>query len=423
MSNIKVDFTKTDILLQDLKTKQEEITLIHERMNVQADDPDKFLGWLNLPRNYNVETIEKIKKIRDTITRNSDVFIVIGIGGSYLGARSVIDALSHTFLSQLPKEKRKAPEILYVGHNVSSDYLVDLIDYIDDKDISINVISKSGTTLEPSIAFDILKEHIEKKYGKKAAKKRIIVTTDKEKGMLKEQADHYGYESLEIPDNIGGRFSVLTPVGLLPIAVAGIDIDKLLNGAKVASEKYNEILIENNECYQYAILRNELYNRQKDIEIFVNYEPKLHYFMEWLKQLFGESEGKDGKGIFPTAVNNSADLHSLGQYIQDGKRILFETVIDIQNASKDYHILHGTLSGYSLNSVNQTIKKAASLAHYSGGVPNIVLSIKTLNEETLGELIYFFEKACAVSAYLLGVNPFDQPGVEEYKKNIYQLLN
>ncbi len=399
---------------------------LHEKRGPGSD----YLGWINLPGEIDSEELARVHLLAKKIQESSDVFIVIGIGGSYLGARACIEGLSHTFYNNLPKEKRKTPEIYYVGQNISSSYISDLFDAIGDKDISINVISKSGTTTEPAIAFRIFKEYIEEKYGKDEARERIIVTTDKEKGALRELAEIEGYERFIIPDDIGGRYSVLTPVGLLPIAVAGIDIDKLLEGSRSGQEDYSNKDLGLNPCYQYSVIRNILYNKGKEIEILVAYEPALTYLAEWWKQLYGESEGKDGKGIFPASVNFTTDLHSMGQFIQDGNRNLFETSINIERPKKDITIkesennLDGLnfLAGKTLDLVNKKAFEGTLKAHVSGNVPNLIINIPELNEFYFGKLLYFFEKACAISGYLLGVNPFDQPGVEEYKKNMFQLL-
>ena len=356
--------------------------------------------------------------------------VVIGIGGSYLGARAVIESLTNTFYNLQDNKKRKYPMILFAGNNLSPNYINDLIDLIGEKDFSVNVISKSGTTTEPAIAFRIFREILENKYGIDEARSRIYVTTDKEKGALKTLADKEGYEKFVIPDNVGGRYSVLTAVGLLPIASAGIDINKLMQGAQNAQMRYNDKDLKYNECYQYAVTRNILYKLYKNIEILVNYEPKMHYFTEWWKQLYGESEGKDEKGIFPAGVDFTTDLHSMGQYIQEGRRNLFETVIRIENSKTDIVInndednLDGLnyLTGKSLDYVNKKAMEGTIKAHVDGDVPNIVINIEKLDEENIGELIYFFEKACAVSGLILGINPFNQPGVEKYKKNMFKLL-
>ncbi|MBQ9267729.1 MAG: glucose-6-phosphate isomerase [Clostridia bacterium] len=372
-----------------------------------------FLGWLDV--SISNEEIAKIKKAATKIRNSSDVLIVIGIGGSYLGARAAIEALSHHFF---PKN------VIFAGNNLSSDYMNDLLDFIKDKDVSLNVISKSGTTTEPAIAFNILKKWMDEKYGE-SAKERIYITTDKEKGILKEQADREGYETFVVPDDIGGRYSVLTAVGLLPIAAAGINIDKILEGARKAKVAFAEL--ENNACLEYATLRNILYGQGKKIELLVNYEPKMHYFTEWWKQLFGESEGKEGKGIFPAGVDNTTDLHSMGQYIQEGERHLFETVIHIENPYRDIEIHCDEkklqfLDGKTLNEVNRMAMQGTAIAHTNGKVPNLMVTIEKLDEESIGELIYFFEKSCGISGYMLGVNPFNQPGVEAYKKEMFRLL-
>lgn len=359
-----------------------------------------------------------------------DIFLVIGIGGSYLGARAIIEALNNTFYNILDKTVRKTPQILYVGNNLSPNYLNDLIDFIGDKDICINVISKSGTTTEPAIAFRFFREFLETKYGVKEARKRIYVTTDKERGALKKLSEEEKYTSFVIPDNVGGRFSVLTAVGLLPIAVSGIDIDMLMEGARFAEEKYSDSNLKYNECYKYAVIRNILYNNEKNIEFLVTYEPKMKYIIEWWKQLYGESEGKEFKGIFPAGAEFTTDLHSLGQYIQEGRRNLFETVININKTSSDIEIkpdednLDGLnyLAGKKLSFVNKKAMEGTIKAHVDGGVPNILITMDVLNAHTMGQLIYFFEKACAVSGMILEVNPFNQPGVEKYKTNMFKLL-
>lgn len=424
MSNIKVDFSNVGIDEREIFEYSDEVRKIHAELQNKADDLNEFLGWINLPFNYDKEEFSRIKSAAKKIRDNSEVLVVIGIGGSYLGARAVIDSLSNNFSTA-------KPEVLYAGNNISSRYLMDLIDYIGDRDFSVNVISKSGTTTEPAISFRIFKELIENKYGKEASKDRIFVTTDKVRGALKTLADKEGYESFVIPDNVGGRYSVLTAVGLLPIAVAGIDIDKLMNGAAEAASKYNESKIEKNECYKYAVVRNILYKQDKNIEILANYETKLHYFAEWWKQLYGESEGKDGKGIFPASVDLTTDLHSMGQYIQEGRRNLIETVLNVVNneqeiiVKEDAENLDGLnyLVGKSLDYINKKAMEGTINAHVDGGVPNILINITNLDEECIGELIYFFELACAMSGSILGVNPFNQPGVEKYKTNMFKLLD
>ena len=430
MSGLKVNLENSGISQKAIMEYKEEIENIHKNLHGRANEQKDFVGWIELPTNYDKKEFNRIKKSAERIQNDSDILVVIGIGGSYLGARAVIESLTSSFYNMLPEEKRNYPQILYAGNNLSSNYLNELIEFIGDKDFSINVISKSGTTTEPAIAFRIFREMLENKYGIDEARSRIYVTTDKEKGALKTLSDSEGYEQFVIPDNVGGRYSVLTAVGLLPIAVAGIDIDKLMQGAKNAQDKYSDSNIKYNECYQYAVARNILYKLYKNTEILVNYEPKMHYFTEWWKQLFGESEGKDQKGILPVGVDFTTDLHSMGQYIQEGRRNLFETVIRIEkpkfnmtiNADDDNLDGLNYLEGKDLDFVNKKAMEGTIKAHVSGDVPNIVINIDELNEEMIGELIYFFEKACAVSGMILGVNPFNQPGVEEYKKNMFKLL-
>ena len=420
---LKLNLENTGIREEEILKYAEQVKNIHNNIQAQANDENEFLGWIELPTNYDKEEFERIKQAAKKIRDDSEVFVSIGIGGSYLGARAVIESLTNTFGS-------KKPEILYAGNNMSSNYINEMIEYIGDKDISINVISKSGTTTEPAIAFRMFRELLETKYGVEEARKRIYVTTDKARGALKTLSDEEGYETFVIPDNIGGRYSVLTAVGLLPIAVAGIDIDKLMRGAKAAEDKYLDEELKYNECYKYAVARNILYSNEKTTEILVSYEPKMHYMIEWWKQLYGESEGKYKKGIFPAGVEFTTDLHSLGQYIQDGRRTLFETVLNIEKPAVDITIksdednLDGLnyLSGKTLDYVNKKAMEGTIKAHVSGGVPNIMISMDVLSAETIGELIYFFEKACAISGNILGVNPFNQPGVEEYKRNMFKLL-
>lgn len=386
-----------------------------------------FLGWVNLPSNYDKEEFERIKETSEKVKQNSDIFIVIGIGGSYLGARAVIEALNSPLHNLLRED---IPKILFVGNDISATHLNEVIELCENKDFSVNVISKSGTTTEPAVSFRVFKELLEKKYGVEEAKNRIFCTTDKEKGKLKSLAIENGYQQFVVPDDVGGRFSVLTAVGLLPIAVAGIDIDKLMNGALEASKDFSNSDLNKNICYKYAAIRNILYRKGKLVEMLVSFEPALVIFNEWFKQLFGESEGKDNKGIFPSSAIFSTDLHSLGQYIQDGYKMLFETVINIKNPKKDFYIKTvendfdglNYLANQNMSEVTQKVLKATVLAHTNGGVPNIVLEIEKLEEFEIGYLIYFFEKACAISGYLLGVNPFNQPGVESYKKNMFALL-
>ena len=427
MSNIKLDIENTKISMKEIMKYSEKVENIHKELHEKSENKNEFLGLLTLPTNYDKEEFERIKKSAEKIRKDSKVFLCIGIGGSYLGARAVIESLTHTFYNL---KQMDTPQILYAGNNLSPNYLVDLIDLIGDRDLSINVISKSGTTTEPAIAFRIFREFLENKYGVEEARKRIYVTTDKEKGALKKLADEEGYEAFIIPDNVGGRYSVLTAVGLLPIAVAGINIDELMSGAKCAQDKYLDSNVKYNECYQYAVIRNILYRKNKNIEILANYEPKLHYFTEWWKQLYGESEGKEQKGIFPAGVDFTTDLHSMGQYIQEGRRNLFETVLNVVNTKIDIKIKNDAdnldglnyLADKTLDFVNKKAMEGTIEAHVKGDVPNIVINIAKLDENTIGQLIYFFELACAVSGKILEVNPFNQPGVEEYKKNMFRLL-
>ena len=431
MPNIKLITKHTNINKKMINEYSKKVKSIHEELHERADKENDYVGWLNLPTNYDKEEFKRIKKAAKKIGKESDILIVIGIGGSYLGARAVIESLTSTFCNLQTPKQRKYPQVLYVGNNLSPNYMNELIEYINGKDFSINVISKSGTTTEPAIAFRIFREILENKYGIDEARSRIYVTTDKERGALKTLADNEGYEKFVVPDNIGGRYSVLTAVGLLPIAVAGINIDKLMEGAKNARERFNDSDLKYNECYQYAVIRNILYTKLlKNTEILVNYEPKMHYFTEWWKQLYGESEGKEQKGIFPAGVDFTTDLHSMGQYIQEGRRNLFETVIQIKTPNTDITInadddnLDGLnyLAGKTMDYVNKKAAEGTIQAHVSGDVPNIVIEMNKLDEENIGELIYFFEKACAMSGMILGVNPFNQPGVEEYKKNMFHLL-
>lgn len=428
---LKFDYSGTKDFLLDkelelIKNQVEEAEMLLKYKNGAGSE---FLGWIELPTNYDRDEFKRIKRAASKIKENSDILLVVGIGGSYLGARAAIEFLSHTFYNNLPKEKRVGTQIFYVGNNISGVYLSDLLELLDGKDYSINVISKSGTTTEPAIAFRVLKKHMEGKYGKEKAKERIFVTTDREKGALKKLADDEGYETFTIPGDVGGRFSVLTPVGLLPIACAGINIDELMTGAEDAQKEYTKSFLEN-DCYKYAAIRNILNRKGKNIELLINYEPRLHYVGEWWKQLYGESEGKDGKGIFPASADFSTDLHSLGQYIQDGKKELFETCILIEKPKCDIEIeneeidLDGLnyLSGKGMDFINKKASEGTLLAHIDGGVPNLVITLSEANPYNLGYLFYFFEKACAISGYLLGINPFNQPGVESYKRNMFALL-
>ncbi len=430
MDMISFDYKKAiGFFTQDnIDSMQGSVNDAHYMLHNKTCLGNEFLGWIDLPKNYDREEFENIKKCSRKIQSDSEVLLVIGIGGSYLGARAAISMLGHTFSNELVNDNR-IPKVYFVGNNLSSTYINDLFDVIEGKDISINVISKSGTTTEPALAFRIFREYIEKKYGKEEAKRRIYVTTDKEKGALRRMAENEGYETFVIPDNVGGRYSVLTAVGLLPICASGFDIDKIMEGANDAREKFETPDLKSNDCYQYAVVRNILNNRGKDVELLVNYEPQLYYISEWWKQLFGESEGKEHKGLFPASVNYSTDLHSIGQYIQDGKRIMFETVLNVENAKHKLDIpydeedLDGLnfLAGKNLDFVSFKSYQGTILAHNDGGVPNLIINIPNLDEYNFGYLVYFFEKACAISGHLLGVNPFDQPGVEEYKNNMFAL--
>ena len=431
MANIKLKYNNTNITKRMIQDYAKEVEKNHKELHKRALDEEDFVGWLELPTDYNKEEFKRIKKAAKKIAKESDILVVIGIGGSYLGARAVIESLTSTFYNLLSEKQRKYPQILYVGNNLSPNYMNELIEYIGNKDFSVNVISKSGTTTEPAIAFRIFREILENKYGIDEARSRIYATTDKQKGALKTLAENEGYEQFVVPDNIGGRYSVLTAVGLLPIAVAGIDIDKLMEGARTAQERFDDSDLKYNECYQYAVIRNILYSKMnKTTEILVNYEPKMHYFTEWWKQLYGESEGKENKGIFPAGVDFTTDLHSMGQYIQEGRRDLFETVISIKTPKNDIIInpdddnLDGLnyLSGKTMDYVNKKAMEGTIKAHVDGDVPNIEIEMNKLDEKNIGELIYFFEKACAMSGMILGVNPFNQPGVEKYKKNMFHLL-
>ena len=423
LKHIKNFISEDQLLVYKNKVK-ETFTTIYEKRGAGND----FLGWTTLPSEMTKEFIKDIKDQAELLRKKSQVFVVVGIGGSYLGARAVIEAISHQFGSLL--NRADDTQIVYAGHNMSEEYMVELLELLDQKDYSMAVISKSGTTTEPAVAFRILKNHLENKYGKEEARTRIVAITDKAKGALKTLANEEGYKTYIVPDNVGGRYSVLTPVGLLPIAVAGIDIEELVNGA-LAMETYCK---ENQNCdnvvAQYAVARQALYHDGKTNEILVSYEPRLHYIAEWWKQLYGESEGKEGKGIFPASDTFTTDLHSMGQYIQEGLRNLFETIISVEKPTKEIRIPLADndldqlnyIAGKRLSEVNRTAETATILAHVDGGVPNIIIQIPEISASTIGELIYFFEMGCALSGYMLEVNPFDQPGVEAYKKNMFALL-
>lgn len=412
---------------EEYKGIEAQVKAAHTALHNGTGLGNDFIGWVDLPTNYDKEEFARIKKAAEKIKKDTDVFIVIGIGGSYLGARAAIEFLVSPNYNALAKD---TPQIYFAGNSISSSALADIMEICEGKDVSINMISKSGTTTEPAIAFRVFRDMLEKKYGKEGAKERIYCTTDKARGTLKELADKEGYETFVVPDDVGGRYSVLTAVGLLPIAVAGCDIDALMAGAKKAQDEFNNDDLYSNDCYKYAAIRNILYNKGYSTEIMVSYEPGFTMMNEWFKQLYGESEGKDQKGIFPASVIFSTDLHSMGQYIQDGRRNLFETVVLFNKCKKE--ITLGTdptnvdglnfLSGQTMGFVNRKAFEGTVLAHNDGGVPNIVLTVDEMDEANLGYLIYFFEKACAISGYILGVNPFNQPGVESYKKNMFALL-
>ena len=428
--NFNYQFAKNFFNENELKQIKPYVELANEVLTSKSGAGNDFLGWVDLPENYDKDEFARIKKAAEKIKNDSEVLVVIGIGGSYLGAKAAIEFLSHSFYNNLPKDKRKTPEIYFAGTNMSGVYLQHLIEVVGDRDFSVNVISKSGTTTEPAIAFRVFKKMLEEKYGKEEAAKRIYATTDKEKGALKTLAAAEGYETFVVPDNVGGRFSVLTAVGLLPIAAAGINIDDLMAGAKDAMNDFANKNMDENQALQYAAVRNILHRKGKDLELMVNYEPRVHYLAEWWKQLFGESEGKDGKGLYPTSADFSADLHSLGQYIQEGKRLFFETVVSIGKPEVEFVIesdkdnLDGLnfIAGKTLDYVNKKATDGVILAHIDGNVPNLGVNIPEATPYHLGYTFYFFEKACGVSGYLLGVNPFDQPGVEAYKKNMFALL-
>jgi glucose-6-phosphate isomerase len=432
MTHVRFDYSKALIFFgeHEITYLRDAVKVAHHSLNEKTGAGSDFLGWIDLPTNYNKEEFSRIQKSAEKIKSDSDVLLVIGIGGSYLGARAAIEMLSHSFYNALPKNKRTTPQIIFVGNNISSSYMTDVIDFLEGKDFSINVISKSGTTTEPAIGFRLFRKLLEEKYGPEEARKRIYATTDKARGALKTLANDEGYETFVIPDDVGGRYSVLTAVGLLPIAVSGASIEDMMKGAQQAQEDFSSSEVEENAAYQYAAVRNALYNKGKTIEMLINYEPGLQYFSEWWKQLFGESEGKDQKGIYPSSANFSTDLHSLGQYVQEGRRDIFETVIKVEKPRHELKIeavendLDGLnyLAGKTIDFVNNKAFQGTMLAHTDGGVPNLIVTIPGMDAYTFGYLVYFFEKACAMSGYLLGVNPFDQPGVEAYKVNMFALL-
>ncbi|NCJ13668.1 glucose-6-phosphate isomerase [Staphylococcus pseudintermedius] len=427
MTHIQLDYQKALKFFgqHELDQQQDAVKAIHRTIHEGTGAGSDFLGWVDLPVNYDKEEFSRIKEAAKQVQSHSDVLVVIGIGGSYLGARSAIEMLTPAF-----KKDSEYPEIIFAGNHLSSSYLQSLIDYLADKDYSVNVISKSGTTTEPAVAFRIFKKLLEERYGKEEAVKRIFATTDQAKGALKQLATNEGYETFVVPDDVGGRFSVLTAVGLLPIAVAGIDIDAMMGGAAKAREELSSDDLSSNIAYQYASIRNILYNKGYTTEMLINYEPSLQYFNEWWKQLFGESEGKDLKGIYPSSANFTTDLHSLGQYVQEGRRFLIETVLKVENPEHDITIeedaddLDGLnyLAGKTVDEVNTKAFEGTLLAHTDGGVPNMVVKLPRLDAETYGYVVYFFELAVAMSGYQLGVNPFNQPGVEAYKQNMFALL-
>ncbi|TYS13341.1 glucose-6-phosphate isomerase [Rossellomorea vietnamensis] len=432
MTHVRFDYSKALSFFgeHEITYLKDAVKTAHNSLHEGTGAGSDFLGWVDLPENYDKEEFSRIQKASEKIKNDSDVLLVIGIGGSYLGARAALEMLNHSFYNALSGEQRKTPQVLFLGNNISSTYMTDLMDLLENKDFSINVISKSGTTTEPAIAFRIFRKKLEEKYGAEEAKKRIYATTDKAKGALKTLANDEGYETFVVPDDVGGRYSVLTAVGLLPIAVSGIDIEAMMKGAAAARQDFSTDNLEENPAYQYAAVRNVLYNKGKTIEMLINYEPGLQYFSEWWKQLFGESEGKDQKGIFPASANFSTDLHSMGQYVQEGRRDLFETVIKVSEPRHELTIeeadsdLDGLnyLAGQTVDFVNNKAFQGTLLAHTDGGVPNLIVEIPAMDAYTFGYLVYFFEKACAISGYLLGVNPFDQPGVEAYKVNMFALL-
>ncbi|MBR5923578.1 MAG: glucose-6-phosphate isomerase [Clostridia bacterium] len=411
----------------DIEGLRGQVAAAHKAIEDKSGLGNDFLGWVDLPENYDKEEFARIKKAAEKIKADTDVLLVIGIGGSYLGARAAIEFLKGQNYNRL---RSGVPEIYFTGNSISGSALADIMEICEGKRVSVNIISKSGTTTEPAVAFRVFRKMLEERYGEKEAAARIYCTTDKARGTLKALADSKGYECFVVPDDVGGRFSVLTAVGLLPIAAAGCDIDALMAGANKARKEYGDPVIENNPCYRYAAIRNAFYRKGKAVELLVSYEPRFTMMAEWFKQLFGESEGKDNKGLFPASVIFSTDLHSMGQFVQDGARIMFETVVNITDNGKDVYIEEEETNGDGLNFlagkpmsfVNEKAFEGTILAHTDGGVPNLVITVDKADEENLGRLIYFFEKACAVSGYMLGVNPFDQPGVESYKKNMFALL-
>lgn len=431
-NKVTFDYSRASSFIQEheMEYMSELVAQAKDKLVAKTGAGNDFLGWIDLPVDYDKEEFARIQKAAEQIREDSEVLLVIGIGGSYLGARAAIEFLGHSFANVVSKDVRKSPEIYYVGNSISSKYIKDLMDVVGDRDFSINMISKSGTTTEPAIAFRVFKEILEKKYGKEGAAKRIYATTDKARGALKNLATEEGYETFVVPDDVGGRFSVLTAVGLLPIAVSGADITKLMEGAAAGRKEALENDFAENGALQYAAARNILLRKGKAVEIVANYEPSLHYVSEWWKQLYGESEGKDQRGILPASVDLTTDLHSMGQFIQDGSRIMFETVLNVETSPAEIVIgeepvdLDGLnyLKGKTVDFINKSAMNGTILAHTDGSVPNLMVTIPEQNEFYLGQLFYFFEFACGISGYLLGVNPFNQPGVESYKKNMFALL-
>ncbi|TCL58336.1 glucose-6-phosphate isomerase [Hydrogenispora ethanolica] len=429
---IRLDLSKIGPFLeeQELTNMAGQVRLAHRLLHEGGGAGSDFLGWVDLPVNYDKNEFQAIGAAARRIAETSEALVVIGIGGSYLGARAAIELLNHSFVQQFGAGRRQFPQIFYLGQTISPTYTAELLEILAERDFSVNVISKSGTTTEPAVAFRLIKDLLVKKYGADGARQRIYATTDRARGALKQLADSEGYTQFVIPDDVGGRYSVLTPVGLLPIAASGVDIQAIMDGAAAGRKEYGAEDPARNPAYQYAAVRNALYRKGKTLEILVNYEPGLHYFAEWWKQLFGESEGKNGRGIFPAAVDFSTDLHSMGQYIQEGRRDLFETVLWVEKPRRSLAIPHDPanidglnfLSGQTMEHVNQKAFEGTLLAHTDGGVPNMVLRVPELTPYCFGQLVYFFEKACGISGYLNAVNPFDQPGVEAYKKNMFALL-
>lgn len=430
MKGLHLDYTNSFVKEEELSRLEPVVRIAHEQLHQGTGAGANYLGWLSLPDQRDSKEWEELRQTAAEVRSNGDALVVIGIGGSYLGARAAWEMLGHSFYNQLSTDRRQGPEIYFAGHHLSPVYMVHLLQHLEGKRVWINMISKSGTTTEPAIAFRIIRDWMEKQVGKAEAKRRIIATTDSHKGALKQLAKDEGFRTFVIPDNVGGRYSVLTPVGLLPMAVAGIDVDEVMEGAQEACHRYGNPSLTENPAYQYAGLRNLLYRKGKTTELLVHYEPHLHSFAEWWKQLYGESEGKDHTGIFPASVQFTTDLHSMGQYIQEGRRNLFETVLRFRQPQLDITIPTGDqngdgldyLAGKTLDFVNRQACQGTLLAHTDGGVPNILLTLPEMTPHTFGHMIYFFEKACGISGYLSGVNPFDQPGVEAYKKNMFALL-